>query len=125
MRISKKLLVAGAGVVSLVVCGGTAYATATAVTDAAAPISLTAVAPSAPKVTAEQAITIAHRQVPGAWIREVELDRNGAAPDVWEVKLIKGSQRHEVKVDAATGKITKSGIDDDHGGRGRDHAEDD
>ena len=47
------------------------------------------------------------------------------------MKLIKGSQRYEVKVNAASGKITKSEIDrdhdrdDDHGGRGRDHAEDD
>jgi len=129
MRISKKLLVAGAGVVSLIACGGTAYATAAAVTEAAAPVSLTATAPAAPKVTAEQAIAIAHGQVPGAWIKEVELDRNGAAPDVWEVKLIKDSRRHEVTVDAASGKITKSEIDDDRdddrGGRGREHDEDD
>ncbi|MEO3884011.1 PepSY domain-containing protein [Nonomuraea sp. B5E05] len=95
MRITKKFIVAGAGVVTLVAGGGAAVAATTA----AAP---------APKVTAEQAIEIAHKQVAGAWVSELDFDSQGTRADVWEIELTKGSQRHELKIDAATGKVTKN-----------------
>ncbi|MEV4474493.1 PepSY domain-containing protein [Nonomuraea sp. NPDC049504] len=117
MRITKKLLVAGAGVVSLIACGGAAYATAATAAEAAAP--------AAPKVTAEQAIEIAHQQVPGAWVSELDFDRNDTAADVWELELVKGSQRHEVKVDAASGKVTKSQVDDNDDQDDQDDNDDD
>ncbi|MEV1171860.1 PepSY domain-containing protein [Nonomuraea sp. NPDC049784] len=114
MQITKKFIVAGAGVVTLIAGGGAAFA-ATATSTAAAP-----------KVTAERAIQIAHEAVPGAWVSEADYDRRGTRPDVWEVELVKDSQRHEVDVDAATGKVTKHETGrDDHGGRDDDHGHDD
>lgn len=104
MQITKKLIVAGAGVVALVATGGAAYA-ATAAAPAAAP-----------KITAEQAIDIAHKAVPGAWVSELDFDRRDTRPDVWELELTKGTERHEVDVDAASGKVAKHETeqDDDH-----------
>ncbi|TDD17490.1 PepSY domain-containing protein [Nonomuraea diastatica] len=93
MRITKKFIVAGAGVVTLVAGGGAAVAATSA---------------PAPKVTAEQAIEIAHKQVAGAWVSELDFDSQGTRADVWEIELTKGSQLHELKIDAATGKVTKN-----------------
>ncbi|MEV5895200.1 PepSY domain-containing protein [Nonomuraea fuscirosea] len=99
MQITKKFIVAGAGVVALIGGGGAAYAATTSA--------------AAPKVTAEQAIEIAHKTVPGAWVSELDFDSRGTRADVWELELTKGSERHEVKVDAASGKVVKNQIDKD------------
>ncbi|SDG94184.1 PepSY domain-containing protein [Nonomuraea jiangxiensis] len=129
MRITKKFIVAGAGVLALVAGGGTALAAAgvPVVSGAAALVTTTV----APKITAERAMQIAHQAVPGAWISEVEHDTRGTSPDVWEVKLVKGTQRYEVYVDAATGRVTKQELrradgDDDsrHGGGDDDNGGD-
>ncbi|TMS00094.1 PepSY domain-containing protein [Nonomuraea basaltis] len=95
MRITKKFIVAGTAVVALVAGGGAAFAATSAAT--------------APKITAEKAMDIAHKQVPGAWISELDYDRRGTRPDTWEIELTKGAQLHEVDVDAATGKVTDRG----------------
>ncbi|GAA3596543.1 hypothetical protein GCM10022419_094710 [Nonomuraea rosea] len=95
MQITKKFIVVGAGVVALVAGGGAAFA---ATSSSAAP---------APKVTAEQAIQTAQKQVPGAWVDELDHDSRGKQADTWELELVKGAERHEVDVDAATGKVTK------------------
>ncbi|NBE96992.1 PepSY domain-containing protein [Nonomuraea sp. KC401] len=95
MRITKKFIVAGAGVVTLVAGGGAA-------------VAATTVAAPAPKVTAEQAIEIAHKQVAGAWVSELDLDSRDTGADVWEIELTKGAQRHELTIDAATGKVAKN-----------------
>ncbi|TMR09906.1 PepSY domain-containing protein [Nonomuraea turkmeniaca] len=105
MRITKKLIVVGTGVVALVAGGGAAAFAATTA--------------AAPKVTAEKAMEIAHKAVPGAWVSELDYDRRGTRPDTWEIELTKGSVRHEVDVDAATGKVTEHGTkqaDDDRDG---------
>ncbi|MFI6734510.1 PepSY domain-containing protein [Nonomuraea sp. NPDC050451] len=105
MQITKKFIVVGAGIVTLVAGGGVAFA-ATASTAAA------------PKVTAERAMELAHKEVAGAWVSELDYQRRGTQPDVWEVELTKGTERHELDVDAATGKVTKHQTDkddDDHG----------
>ncbi|MEU8355106.1 PepSY domain-containing protein [Nonomuraea sp. NPDC048882] len=99
MQITKKFIVAGAGIVALIGGGGAAYAATTSATTAA------------PKVTAEQAIDIAHKTVPGAWVSELDFDARGSRADVWELELTKGSQRHEVDVDASSGKVVKNQID--------------
>lgn len=91
MKITKKVIAVGAGAVVLVAGGGAAYAAASA---------------PAPKITAEKAMEIAHQQVPGAWVSEVDHDRRGTRADVWEIELVKGDERHELDVDAATGKVT-------------------
>ncbi|MFI6498452.1 PepSY domain-containing protein [Nonomuraea typhae] len=97
MNITKKLLIAGAGAGILLAGGGVAYAAVAA--------------PVAPKVTVEQAIDIAKKQVPGAWVRGVDHDDDGT----WEVELVKGGTEHDITLDAATGKVrsNKSGTADD------------
>ncbi|MGW6494456.1 PepSY domain-containing protein [Nonomuraea angiospora] len=124
MQITKKFIVVGAGIVTLVAGGGVAFAAT------ASPAATPNVTATAPKVTAEQAMQIAHKEVAGAWVSEVDYQRRGTRPDVWEVELTKGTQRHELDVDAATGKVTKHETDknDDHGrdDHGRDdHGHDD
>ncbi|WP_433432444.1 PepSY domain-containing protein [Nonomuraea sp. CA-141351] len=124
MRITKKFIIVGAGVVTLVAGGGVALATS-----ATAAESVTAsTATAATKVTRKQAIRIALKAVPGARVTKVEYYSRGARPDVWEVKLIKGSQRHELYVAVATGKIihheAKRVGRDDHGGRDDDRGGD-
>ncbi|SEL68550.1 PepSY domain-containing protein [Nonomuraea pusilla] len=118
MRITKKLIVAGAGIVVLAAGGGAAYAATAADGAAEATAAVTA-----PKVTAERAIEIAHREVPGAWVREVGYDSRGSRPDVWEVELVKGTSEHEVDVDAATGQVVARERGDHHG-RGDDDRHD-
>ncbi|QFY07163.1 hypothetical protein GBF35_11110 [Nonomuraea phyllanthi] len=130
MQITKKFIVIGAGAVTLIAGGGAAFAATTgAATTGTATIGTATAgaagfAAAAPKVTAEEAIKIAHNAVQGAWVSELDFDRRGARPDVWEVELVKGSARHEVDVDAATGKVTKHERDHDDHGRD-DHGRDD
>ncbi|MEU8248503.1 PepSY domain-containing protein [Nonomuraea sp. NPDC048916] len=125
MRITKRIIVIGTGVTFLI-AGGSA---AVAVAATTAPSQQAAATAAAPKVTAEQAIQIAHKQVPGGWIDEVSLDKRGQKPDVWEVELVKGDVEHELDVDAATGKVLKheqEHVDDSrHRGGSDDHGSDD
>ncbi|MFI6988069.1 PepSY domain-containing protein [Nonomuraea wenchangensis] len=124
MRNTKKFIVIGAGVVTLLAGGGAAAYAATA-----APTPSTA--PVAPKITAERAIELAHQQVQGAWVSEVDHDDSGK----WEVELVKDAQVYEVDVDATSGKVTAHGAkradkDDDgrddkgHDGKGHDRGDD-
>ncbi|MET7329918.1 PepSY domain-containing protein [Nonomuraea sp. NPDC005650] len=127
MQITKKFIAVGAGVVALVAGGGVAFAATTSTT--AAPtitVAATGATAAAPKITAERAMEIAHKEVAGAWVSEVDYQTRDRRPDVWEVELTKGAERHEVDVDAATGKVVKhqKDRDDDHGGRD-DHGHDD
>ncbi|MET8001225.1 PepSY domain-containing protein [Nonomuraea glycinis] len=92
MHITTKIIVASAGVMALVAGGSAALAAADQ---------------PAPKVAIEQAVQIAQKEVPGAWVREVGFDKRGTRPDVWEVELIKGDIEHELDIDAATGKLLK------------------
>ncbi|MGN9838029.1 PepSY domain-containing protein [Nonomuraea sp. H19] len=114
MQITKKFIVVGAGIVTLATGGGVAYAATTSA--------------AAPKVTAEKAMEVAHKQVPGAWVRELDYDRRGTRPDVWEIELAKGSEWHEVDVDATSGKVTdhdtKRADKDDDGDRDGDRDDD-
>ncbi|HEX4814000.1 MAG TPA: PepSY domain-containing protein [Nonomuraea sp.] len=110
MRITKRVIIAGTGIVALVAAGGAAFAATDTAADTAVTVTAAASA-SAPKVTAERAIEIAHREVPGAWVSELDYDRRDSRPDVWEIELFKGSQVHEVDVDAASGKVVKRETD--------------
>ncbi|WP_336204807.1 PepSY domain-containing protein [Nonomuraea sp. LPB2021202275-12-8] len=92
MQITTKIIVASAGVMALVAGGSAAFAAANQ---------------PAPKVSAEQAIQIAQKEVPGSWVREVGFDKRGTQPDVWDVELVKGDVEHELDIDAATGKLLK------------------
>jgi hypothetical protein len=106
MQITKKFIIIGMGITSLVAGGGTAFA---------ATISAAPPAAAAPKITAERAVEIAHKAVPGGWVSELDHDRRGAKADVWEIELVKGTQRHEIDVDAATGGIVdqETSLNDD------------
>jgi hypothetical protein len=93
MHITTKIIVASAGVMVLVAGGSAAFAAADR---------------PAPKVSIEQAIQTAQKQVPGSWVREVGFDGRATQPDVWEVELVEGNTEHEVDIDAATGKLLKN-----------------
>ncbi|MGA5758289.1 PepSY domain-containing protein [Nonomuraea bangladeshensis] len=110
MRNTKKFIVIGAGAVTLLAGGGAAAYAATA-------------APTAPKITAEKAIELAHQQVQGAWVSEVDHDDSGK----WELELVKGDQVYEVDVDATSGKVTAhapKAADKDDDGNGDDNGGD-
>ncbi|MGW0806811.1 PepSY domain-containing protein [Nonomuraea sp. NPDC002799] len=119
MQISKRIIVAGAGFVVPVAGGGVAYAAAAPSPSPSAPAATSPTA-VAPKVTAEQAVQVALKEVPGSWVSELDYDRRGTQPDVWEVELTNGTQQHELNVDAATSAVTdretkQAGTDDDSG----------
>ncbi|MFC7582778.1 PepSY domain-containing protein [Nonomuraea antimicrobica] len=124
----KRFIVVGTGAVTLIAGGGVALAAT-----ASAPAGTTALTIGATgKVTRQQAVRIALKAVPGAKVTKVEYERRGTRPDVWEIKLLKGSQRHELYVAVATGKIihheSRRADKDDHGGRDDDdgrHGDDD
>src|SRR5688500_15886943 len=107
MHITKKIIVASGVTMALVAGGSAAFA---------------AVNRPAPKVRAEQAIQHAQKQVPGSRVCEVDFDRRGTRPDVWEVKVVKGDVAHELDIDAATGKLLHEETEpvDDDGDRDDD-----
>ncbi|MEV0382277.1 PepSY domain-containing protein [Nonomuraea sp. NPDC050643] len=116
MQITKKLIIVGAGIVVLAGGGGAAYAAT----------SSASAAPVAPKVTAAQAIDIALKQVPGAWVSELDFDLRGQRADTWELELTKGAEQHEVAVDATSGKVTdqQKSQDDDRDDQDDDNDDD-
>ncbi|MEV4100106.1 PepSY domain-containing protein [Nonomuraea sp. NPDC049649] len=110
MQITKRILVAGAAALTLAAGGTAAFA---ASQDAP---ERDAAQLSAPRVTAQQAIEIALKEVPGSWVSEVDLDGRGKRADVWEVKTIKGDVEYELDIDATSGKLLKQEserVDDD------------
>ncbi|WP_219472138.1 PepSY domain-containing protein [Nonomuraea rhizosphaerae] len=117
MNTFTKFVVAGASVVALAAGGGAAYAATNADTSADTSTATSAAPPQAPKVTAEQAIQIASKQVAGSWVKEVSFDARGTQPDVWEVEVVNGNQDQELDIDAATGKVLAQNADtsDDDG----------
>jgi uncharacterized membrane protein YkoI len=81
--------------------------------DTAAPVAAVATQlQKAAKITEQQAIDAALKEVNGT-VKKVELeDENGVA--VYEVQIVDANGKgFEVKVDAATGKITKVESDND------------
>lgn len=104
MHITTKLIIASAATMAVVAGGSAAFAAAKT---------------PGPKITAEQAIDLAKREVPSAWVRDVDHDDHLTKPDTWEVELIKGDLAYEIKLDSATGKVlerdTDAARDDDEG----------
>jgi len=90
MQITTKIIVASGAVMALVAGGSAAFA---------------AGKQPAPKVSVEQAVRIAQKEVPGAWVREASFDKRGTRADVWEVELVKNTTEHELDIDAASGKV--------------------
>ncbi|SDJ35654.1 Peptidase propeptide and YPEB domain-containing protein [Nonomuraea maritima] len=127
MQITRKLIFATAGIVLLAGGGSAAYAAATTDT-AVSPGTITfttTLAGPQPRVSAVRAIEIAQRTVRNAWVSELDLDRRGTRPDVWEVELTAGTQRHEIDIDAATGRVVKQETHRaDRDDRGHDHDDD-
>lgn len=90
MHITTKIIVASAAAMAVVAGGAAAFA---------------ATGQPAPKVTVEQAIQAAQKEVPGAWVREAGFDGRGTQADAWEVELVKDTTEHEVLIDAGSGKV--------------------
>jgi len=69
-------------------------------------------APATARITMEQAIATAEQQVGGKALKtEMERRRDGAA--IFEVKVLQGNQTHKVLVDAQTGQVVRSVLDDE------------
>lgn len=65
-------------------------------------------------VSMEEAVQIARDQVPGKVISAELEDEDGKM--IWEVEMLaKNRQRHELEIDAATGKLTKQEQEHDEG----------
>lgn len=64
-----------------------------------------------PAVDAKRAERIALREVPGAQVTEVDLDRCYGME--WEVELREGNTEHEIEINADTGQIVSAERDED------------
>ncbi|MFI6709453.1 PepSY domain-containing protein [Nonomuraea sp. NPDC050478] len=104
MQTTTKIIVASAAAMALVAGGSAAFA---ASQDSLEGPASQSVAQTAPQVTAQQAIELALKEVPGSWVSEVDFDGRGKKTDVWEVKTIKGDVEHELDIDAVSGKLLK------------------
>jgi len=113
MRNRTKLVIAGVGVVALLGGGGSAVAAASAASSQASVaqssggtlIAAKAEAAAA-SITRKQAIAIAKKKVPGAWVTEVEREWEHGHR-TWKVELRKGAWEYEVYVSIRTGEIVK------------------
>jgi uncharacterized membrane protein YkoI len=114
MRNKTKLVIAGVGVVA-VLGGGSAIAAAsaaptgvpvtTAATTSAATAASAATTSTAP-ITRKQAIEIAEKKVPGAWVTDVEREWEHGHR-TWKIELEKGNWEYDVYVAISDGKIIK------------------
>ncbi|NUW37506.1 PepSY domain-containing protein [Nonomuraea sp. SMC257] len=120
-------MIVGTGVVLSIAGGSYALAAAATSEDGARDRAVSVAAPSAPKVLAEQALKIAEKEVPGGWVAHLSLDRDDDGKDVWDVDVVKGDTRSDLDIDATTGKVMSSKVDDDHrdDNDGRDDRDDD
>ena len=75
----------------------------------AAPILKSASSFDSAAITAEQAINTALNQIPGQAVKVDFEHEMGKA--YYEVDINHGNQKHEIKVDAASGKIIKSDVE--------------
>jgi hypothetical protein len=88
--------------------GGTASAARTAAGASAAPARPTA-SPSVTKISRSEAEQIALAAVPGGRVTSAELESEHGVP-VWSVRVSKGGVRHDLDINAYTGKVIR---DDD------------
>ncbi len=114
-----RLVTIAASIVALLFAGGTALALTG--DDSARTPSASSVAPSTSSsaldlLSADEASAIARGHVDGGQVSEVERETEHGRVE-WKVRIRDGTQRVEVRVDAATGAITRIDTDD----RGSDH----
>ena len=69
-------------------------------------------APAPAKITMEQAIATAEQQVGGKAV-ETEMERRRDGASIFKVKVLQGNQTHKVLVDAQTGQVVRSVLDDE------------
>jgi len=115
-KLSKSAIIA-LSLVGISMAGvGTAAVAAGQAVDTTAPLSMLkqdhkvsdAVAIAQSKLTLAQAIAIAQKTVKGNVISaEFDQEDHGASSE-FEIKLVAGNIEHEIKVDANTGKVTKT-----------------
>lgn len=112
-----KLVIAGVGAVA-VLGGGSAIAAASAASSGASATTTTtttttasaattaSTASTSAAITRKQAIAIAKKKVPGAWVTEVEREWEHGH-HTWKVELEKGNWEYDVYVAVSNGKIIK------------------
>ena len=69
-------------------------------------------APAPARITMEQAIATAEKQVGGKAV-ETEMERRRDGASIFKVKVLQGNQTHKVLVDAQTGQVVRSVLDDE------------
>jgi Peptidase propeptide and YPEB domain len=69
-------------------------------------------APATARITMEQAIATAEQQVGGKAV-ETEMERRRDGASIFKVKVLQGNQTHKVLVDAQTGQVVRSVLDDE------------
>jgi Peptidase propeptide and YPEB domain len=69
-------------------------------------------APAPARITMEQAIATAEQQVGGKAV-ETEMERRRDGASIFKVKVLRGNQTHKVLVDAQTGQVVRSVLDDE------------
>lgn len=109
MRHTTKIALAAAVTVTALAAGGTAAAAAPASHSATASATVSQAAVSSAtqaSLTRSQAVAIAKKRVPGAWVTEVEREWEHGHR-TWKVELRKGHMEYEVYVAIATGRIVK------------------
>ncbi|MEV4300460.1 PepSY domain-containing protein [Microbispora rosea] len=111
MRHTTKIALAAAVTVTALAAGGTAVAAAPASHSSTASASVSHASVSRAAVTRaslsrSQAVAIAKKRVPGAWVTEVEREWEHGHR-TWKVELRKGHMEYEVYVAVATGRIVK------------------
>ncbi|GAA0925623.1 PepSY domain-containing protein [Pseudonocardia zijingensis] len=102
---------------------GTGIALASApepVRPAAAPVLVSAPATSAPtlepaapgELSSAEAVDIALRHVGGGRVTEIEREFEHGRRE-WKIEIIHAGREHDVRVDVATGTVTRTDVDDD------------
>lgn len=103
--------VLGGGLALALNGGGTASAAGTTAATSTASHATPAANPGVKKISQAEAEQIALAAVPGGRVTSAELESEHGAP-VWSVHVTKGGVRHDLDIDAYTGKVIRDRDDD-------------
>ncbi|MFB9382886.1 PepSY domain-containing protein [Pseudonocardia petroleophila] len=91
--------------------------TAPTTTGGATPTSSAGSTPDDP-ADRERAVTVALERIGGGRVTGVERETEHGRTE-WKVEIVEGGVEHDVRVDTATGAVTRVDLDDDRGGDDR------
>lgn len=115
-HITESVRAAAAGQSSNITTGTTEPATPTSTgTDTSTSTTTPTTMPGSAGLSAAAARQIALARVGGGQVREVELETEHGRIE-WKVRIIRDGVRHDVRVDAVSGAVTRVDSDDDRGG---------